>query len=139
MISSNINKFRKAKKITLEELAKKIKMSYTGLRLALENDDFKISTLTKIADVLGVDINDLLKKDADISIKNKGNIGVGDNIKQSIGKDVDFNKKTNNENMLIKEIEHLKELLKSKDEIIKSKDEVIANYKEQLWVLKKKK
>ena len=45
MISNNINKYRKAKKITLEELSKKIKMSYTGLRLALENDDFKIDLL----------------------------------------------------------------------------------------------
>ncbi|MFA6924695.1 MAG: helix-turn-helix transcriptional regulator [Bacteroidales bacterium] len=128
MISNNINKYRKAKKITLEELSKKIKMSYTGLRLALENDDFKISTLTKIANVLGVDLNDLLKEDTNISIKNKGNFGVGDNIKQSIGKDA----KINNENMFIKEIEHLKELLKNKDEIIKGKDEIIEQLKRQI-------
>jgi len=70
LISKKITELRKLKKITEKELSEGIGMSLTGFRQALANDDFKISTLQKIAQCLKVDISVFLKE---IELENLNN------------------------------------------------------------------
>jgi transcriptional regulator with XRE-family HTH domain len=51
---SKLETLRKLKKLTYEELAEMIGMSKNGLNVAINNKDLKISTLEKLANVLGV-------------------------------------------------------------------------------------
>ena len=55
-ISLKINDLRKIKQISQRELSTKVGLSLTGLQKALEKNDFKTSTLVKIAEVLGVPV-----------------------------------------------------------------------------------
>jgi transcriptional regulator with XRE-family HTH domain len=45
---------RKLRKFTYEELAEMIGMSKNGLNIAINNEELKVSTLEKLANVLGV-------------------------------------------------------------------------------------
>jgi len=65
MIAQKIANLRKLKKITEKEISENIGMSMTGFRQAMANDDFKVSTLQKIADYLKVDIIWFFTKDSD--------------------------------------------------------------------------
>lgn len=56
-ISLRINRLRKEKKISLVELAEKVGFTYVGLQKALKNNDFRISQLSKIAEVLETPIS----------------------------------------------------------------------------------
>jgi len=65
MISNKLSTLLKEKKITILELSEKISMSYNGLRKAMKNDDFKVSVLQEIADVLDVNILDFFSENID--------------------------------------------------------------------------
>jgi len=59
MISNRIRELVKEKGLTLKELAEKIGYTDPGFRQSLYKNDFKISTLQKIADALSVNIFEL--------------------------------------------------------------------------------
>lgn len=56
-VSDKIKNLNKSKGYTLEDLAKKIGVVQPSLSRMLKSNDFKLSTLQKIADVLEVDIS----------------------------------------------------------------------------------
>ncbi|MDR2836774.1 MAG: hypothetical protein LBV69_11410 [Bacteroidales bacterium] len=56
MISQKIIQIRKEKRVSEKDLARGIEMSITGLRQAMAHDDFKISTIKKIATYLDTDL-----------------------------------------------------------------------------------
>lgn len=53
---SKLERLKKIKKLSYEELAEMIGMSKNGLNLAIKNKDLKISVLEKIAAILGVSV-----------------------------------------------------------------------------------
>jgi transcriptional regulator with XRE-family HTH domain len=59
-IARNIHHLCRVKNVTLRRLAEKIDMSDAGLSKALSNNDFKLSTLARIAEVLKISLPDLL-------------------------------------------------------------------------------
>lgn len=69
LIIDRIHAKRKEKKITIEELGKKIGLSYQGMQSFFKRGELKISTLQKIADILEVDMATFFK---DEPIINKG-------------------------------------------------------------------
>lgn len=64
-IGDNIKKFRELKNITREQMAADLEMSLSGYsKIERGNTDLTISKIQKIAEVLGVDISQLLNFDA---------------------------------------------------------------------------
>lgn len=57
MIASKIESIRREKNITQQELAKKIGLTLSGYQKAIATDDFKISMLKKITDILDIPIS----------------------------------------------------------------------------------
>ena len=75
-ISRKITTLYKKRLMTLEELAEKIGFSYNGLHKALKANDFKISVLEKIADVLKVELSYFFGDDNKTSIENNDSLGM---------------------------------------------------------------
>lgn len=65
LISDKIRELYKKRGLTLGELATQCLMSQTGLSKMLRNDDFKVSTLVKIASVLNVEITYFFQENMD--------------------------------------------------------------------------
>lgn len=74
MIAQKITYIRKIKKITEKELSNGINMSMTGFRQAMANNDFKVSTLQKIADYLKVDLKYFIDNNINEISFNKDNV-----------------------------------------------------------------
>ncbi len=103
----------KLRKITQQELGDKIGMSKTALNQALQRQDFKTSTLEKIASVLGVPVSYFFDE------------GNGNNIIVKNGNDnlqVGYNNYQHN-NHDLKEIEFLKDKIKQLEKIIELLEE----------------
>ena len=62
MYYNNIKKIAGQKKITLRELAERIKMSEAGLYYAFRNDSLKVKDLEKIAEILDVPFDKFFEK-----------------------------------------------------------------------------
>jgi len=127
-VSKKIRELLKTKEISIEDLANKVEMTRNGLSNNLSSDDFKLSTLQKIADFFKVPISYFFE----------GEVGPG--VKQFAegGKTI-INNGQNNGNMILNEreefraqIEHLEALLKAKEETIRAKDALIDVYQRQL-------
>ena len=54
---SKLEKLKKIKKLSYDELAEMIGMSKNGLNLAIKNKELKVSVLEKIANILGVSVS----------------------------------------------------------------------------------
>ena len=111
-ISDSINKLRKEKKVSQRELANKIEMSFRGLQVALDKDDFKVSTLEKIAKALQVDISYFFNEG--------GNVAIGHGIKQSVGGKDEIKELRAEIEKLSTEIKYLKEKVKDKEDLIEA-------------------
>ncbi|PKP22712.1 MAG: hypothetical protein CVU05_02735 [Bacteroidetes bacterium HGW-Bacteroidetes-21] len=61
MISNKIKELIDDKRMSIKELAEKIGYTDVGFRKALFKDDFKLSTLNKIADILEIEFIDLFE------------------------------------------------------------------------------
>lgn len=112
MIANKIKYLLQLRKLSQEELAVEIGMTRNGLNQALSNDDFKTSTLLKIAKVLEVEPEVLFKpvpENGDISIK-RSQVAINSYNNELVG---------NNPAVLKKEIEHLKKLLEEKEKQIR--------------------
>jgi transcriptional regulator with XRE-family HTH domain len=114
MIAQKITYIRKIKKITEKELSNGIGMSMTGFRQAMSNNDFKVSTLQKIADYLKVDIKYFIDDTInEISFNNN-------NVLEEPG--ITYRRS---------------EPLSQNDLLIKQKDDIIADLKYTIESLKK--
>jgi len=127
-VSKKIKKMLLDNNISQEYLAVNIGMTKNGLNNNLSSDDFKLSTLQKIADFFKVPISYFFE----------GEVGPGANQFRECGKMVVNGQ--NNGNMILNEreeefrvqIEHLEALLKAKEETIRAKDALIDVYQRQL-------
>ncbi len=61
MIPNNIRRIRRAKDITIKELASKDGLAYGNLWHVEHGSDVKLSTLCKIAEALNCNVSDLVK------------------------------------------------------------------------------
>ena len=61
MIPNNIRRIRRAKDITIKELASKAGLAYGNLWNVEHGSDVKLSTLYKIAEVLECTVSDLVE------------------------------------------------------------------------------
>ena len=120
VINNIITEIRKKRKITEKELADKINMSLTGFRQAMEKDDFKASTLLLISKALDISIGSFFEED---NYKTQYIIG-----NKNIQSRIDGNNNINISECL-KEVVHLKELLKMKDELILMQKSIIEKNK----------
>lgn len=112
MIAKKITKLLEQKKISQKEFCDKINLTPNGLRLGLKKNDFKLSTLLKIAEVLNVPIGYFLDE---ISLPAQNQqitqISNGNGNKQIINLSHEID-------ILKKEIEGLKKELAAKNETI---------------------
>jgi len=107
-ISERIKKVIKNQNLTLSEVSTKIGFTETGFYKMLKNGDFKISTLQKIAEVLGLPVSYFFSESTES--EHLGSIIrtiVPNN--QIDSKEIEYLKRENT---------HLKQLLKAKEEII---------------------
>lgn len=123
MISGRLQKKIEENKITQKELCDFIGMTTHGLRKALLNDDFKISTLQKISEFFKVPISYWFREEGDnIFLHNQGNIMTGNSVKGASNVSLSLQDKCEDlerENeRLVSDIEMLRELLKAKEELI---------------------
>ncbi len=115
-IGDNIKKFRELKNITRETISSELNMSLSGYSKIERNEvDLTISKVQKIAEVLGVDLSQILNFDAS-QIFNVSN----NNMVQGLGakaENMNFHGddyKVKYIKMLEEENERLKKLIKSK-------------------------
>lgn len=59
-IGANIKKLRKSKEMTQEQFAERLSMNITAIQRLEEGADFKISTLRKLVETLGLETKDIL-------------------------------------------------------------------------------
>ncbi len=103
MISDIIVDLYKRQRMTLEDLAEKIGMSRNGFHKSLQNNDFKVSTLEKIATALNVKVSYFFNE-----TEKSG----------QMERDAEMENLKNEVNELRERIKELKEQLKDKSEII---------------------
>ena len=73
-IGSNIKKYRELKNITREAMASEMDMSLSGYSKIERNEvDLTVSKVQKIAEVLGVDVSQILNFDASQTFNVSGN------------------------------------------------------------------
>lgn len=65
----------KQKKMTQQDLARKLDITYQSLNSTLNNENMQISTLQRIADAMEVDISDLFERPNEVPIYKKDEIG----------------------------------------------------------------
>ena len=115
------NKLRdtlKRKKISVKELAGLIGFTVNGLHMTLRNNTLKIRDLVKISEVLKEPISSLIdetKGDKTYTTEEFDALMLNDNVEQY----EQLSKKDLQLQLLKKENEHLKEIIKGKDELIK--------------------
>ncbi|MBN2664560.1 MAG: helix-turn-helix transcriptional regulator [Bacteroidales bacterium] len=114
LIINKIENLRKSKLLNQTEIAKKIGMSLNGYNKAVVNGDFKLSTLTKIANVLGVPVSYFFEESGKSDGILNGNQINGSNNNVSIK----INQYQNEIDKLKQEVNYLKEIINQKDEII---------------------
>jgi transcriptional regulator with XRE-family HTH domain len=126
----NGNKIRdlyKEKRMSLDELAEKIGMSNTGLHNALRANDFKISTLIKIAEVLNEPISTFFEGNYELTQNNEnGNNYSGSKHNQKIVNG-DVNIHTNTIKDKDNEIEKLRQKIDLLGDILIQKDKQIID------------
>jgi len=135
MINTKLKKLLRIRNYLLQQLCDNIGMTPNGLRKALKNDDFKISTLKQISKFLDVDISYWFVSDeeaADVSkffLNNNGNF-----INRSVVKNSSQKNEANQEKIknLLLEVEFLKKEVLSKAETIALKDEIIKLLKDKI-------
>ena len=139
--ASEIERIRKLRKVPQNELVSKIGMTKGGYHNALKNNEFKTSVISKIAEILDVNVGVFFGEDDANSNVSSGNYINGDHyqakkIRQDGGehnagggKSIE---KLENENKWLREkVSYLEQRLADKDEIIKQKDELIGMYKDR--------
>jgi len=82
-IAEKIEEIRQEKRIAITEIAEKLGITAQGYYKAIKTDNFKISQLRKIADVLGVSISDLLGNSTDKIIVDFFSVGLTDKNKNT--------------------------------------------------------
>lgn len=104
-IGFKIKKLRELKNYTQEYMAEKLNISQSSYaRFEKEDSDITVSKLTQIADVLEVNLNDLLNFNSNYIFNNYSKTTNGFNIGNS-------NYEKDYINHLTKEIEHLRNVL----------------------------
>lgn len=139
MFSEKIISLQKKHKLTQEELADMIGMTRGGLQGALKNDEFKASTLLRIAQVFKVPVSYFYGEEENsgqqVHAVGDQNIAIAANGKRNFfsGKNV-ANRHANGggEGSAINEkVNMLEQLLSEKDRVIEEKDRMIEQ-KEKL-------
>ena len=129
MFSEKIKELQKIRKITQAELSDKIGMTRPGLQNAFRNDDFKASTLKKIAEVLDVSITYFFEETPlsgvsgnQVGDKSIAVAGSGNNF---------FNQKGAEVSNCREKIQDLERIILEKDKLLEEKDKHL-NEKERL-------
>jgi len=131
MFSEKIKELQKRNKFTQEELAELIGMTRTGFRGALANDEFKASTLLKLAKVFNVPItyfyeeddnqiqNALAAGDQSVAVAGDGNFFLGGNSPKR------NTTRGGEDNILSEKVKMLEKLLEEKERVIEEKERLI--------------
>lgn len=117
-----------AKKITIEELAKKVGINSQAIHVMVRTGSTRIETLEKIASVLEVPAYIFMDYRFDFTEFQREVILGGKNALNYFGQQTNY---------FGENVSHVDTLLKAKDEVIASKDEIIAMLKERIAFLEK--
>lgn len=123
-----INTLRKEKGVSVEELAKLLGLSISGMYKIFARKSIDVEHLKKIADYLEISFETLLP-DSHVFNSNSVNGNVINITHNSIA--------TNNVEELKKEVIRLREIIRQKEEIIAHKEEVIRTKNQLIEVLTK--
>jgi transcriptional regulator with XRE-family HTH domain len=124
MIQSKLNKLLQIKNILQKELCENVGITPNGLRHALNQNDFKISTLQKISDYLSVPITYWFESDGNNNffLENTGNIFSNNTVKE---KSVHYGNNNVQIENLLKENERLKQKCSYLEQQLHDKNEII--------------
>lgn len=119
MITNKIENLRTIKKISQTDFAKKIGMTQTGYSQMIKNNDLKVSTLQKIAEILEKPVSYFFDEKEQYTSDYSGNklIATG-NGKNHVEINNSLKECEKENEYLKKEIEHLKNKIIDKEEII---------------------
>lgn len=123
-----INALRKEKGVSVEELAKLLGLSNSGMYKIFKRKHVDVEQLKQLADYLGISFESLLP-DSQVFNSTSGNGNVINITNNSVV--------TNNVEELKKEVMHLREIIRQKEEIISHKEEVIKTKNQLIEVLTK--
>lgn len=123
-----INSLRKEKGVSVEELAKLLGLSNSGMYKIFGRKNIDVEQLKKLADYFGISFESLLP-DSQVFNSTSGNGNVINITNNSVV--------TNNVEELKKEVIHLREIIRQKEEIIAHKEEVIKTKNQLIEVLTK--
>lgn len=126
-LRQNIRDYREDKHLTQADMAEKLGMSVTGYaKLERGESQIRVERLQQIAQILEVNIEELMAGKSDIIIFNNSNDNNVSHFSLSLGNPA-----------LSNEIKHLKYMIDAKNELLDARDREIESLKSQISALQK--